>query len=89
MSKLAHGRSDDLSTTVLLASNKDVFLVPAMNVRMWLHEATKENLRKLKDFGYRFIGPERGEMACGEYGEGKMSSPRQILKEIIDYFITR
>ncbi len=89
MSKLAHGRSDDLSTTVLLASNKDVFLVPAMNVRMWLHEATKENLRKLKDFGYRFIGPERGEMACGEYGEGKMSSPRQILKEIIDYFKTR
>ena len=50
-----------------------------MNVRMWLHKATQKNLRILQDYGYHFIGPEKGEMACGEYGEGKMSSPRQIL----------
>ena len=49
-----------------------------MNVRMWLHKATQSNLKILQDFGYLFIGPEKGEMACGEFGEGKMSSPRQI-----------
>ena len=49
-----------------------------MNVRMWIHKATQQNVKILKDYGYLFIGPEKGEMACGEYGEGKMSSPRQI-----------
>ena len=78
MSKLSIGRAEDLATTVLLASNKEILLVPAMNVRMWLHKATQTNLRTLQDFGYLFIGPEKGEMACGEFGEGKMSSPRQI-----------
>ena len=78
MSKLSVGKAEDLATTVLLASNKDILLVPAMNVRMWVHKATQSNLKILQDFGYLFIGPEKGEMACGEFGEGKMSSPRQI-----------
>jgi len=86
MSKLSIGRAEDLATTVLLASNKEVLLVPAMNVRMWLHKATQSNLKILQDFGYLFIGPEKGEMACGEFGEGKMSSPKQIYVYIKNYF---
>jgi phosphopantothenoylcysteine decarboxylase / phosphopantothenate---cysteine ligase len=86
MSKLSIGKAEDLATTVLLASNKDILLVPAMNVRMWLHKATQENFKVLQDFGYLFLGPERGEMACGEYGEGKMSSPRQIYGFLKNYF---
>ncbi len=86
MTKLSLGKAEDLATTVLLASNKDVLLVPAMNVRMWLHKATQKNFKILQDFGYYFIGPEKGEMACGEYGEGKMSSPRQILSYLNNYF---
>ena len=65
MTKLSAGKAEDLATTVILASNKDVLLVPAMNVRMWLHKATQINLKTLQDFGYLFIGPEKGEMACG------------------------
>ena len=86
MTKLSIGKAEDLATTVLLASDKDILLVPAMNVRMWLHKATQNNFRILQDYGYIFIGPEKGEMACGEYGEGKMSSPRQIYSYIKDYF---
>tara|TARA_B100001564_G_scaffold40855_1_gene29431 strand:+ start:13796 stop:15025 length:1230 start_codon:yes stop_codon:yes gene_type:complete len=86
MTKLSIGRAEDLATTVLLASNKDILLVPAMNVRMWLHKATQRNFKILQDYGYKFIGPEKGEMACGEYGEGKMSSPRQIFSYIKNYF---
>ena len=86
MSKLSVGKAEDLATTILLASDKDILLVPAMNVRMWLHKATQSNFKILQDFGYLFIGPERGEMACGEFGEGKMSSPRQILQYLKSYF---
>ena len=86
MTKLSIGKAEDLATTVILASNKDILLVPAMNVRMWLHKATQKNLKILKDYGYNFIGPEKGEMACGEFGEGKMSSPRQIYSYLKDYF---
>mgnify|MGYP006143288003 FL=1 len=86
MSKLSIGRSEDLATTVLLASNKDILLVPAMNVRMWLHKATQANSKILQDYGYLFLGPEKGEMACGEFGEGKMSSPRQIYTYLKNYF---
>ena len=86
MTKLSIGRAEDLATTVLLASNKDILLVPAMNVRMWFHKATQQNLKILQDYGYHFIGPEKGEMACGEYGEGKMSSPRQIYSYLKNYF---
>ena len=86
MTKLSLGKAEDLATTVILASNKDILLVPAMNVRMWIHKATQKNVKILKDYGYLFIGPEKGEMACGEYGEGKMSSPRQIYSFIEKYF---
>ena len=86
MSRLSIGRAEDLATNVLLASNKDILLIPAMNVRMWLHKATQSNLKILQDFGYLFLGPEKGEMACGEFGEGKMSSPRQIYKYLKNYF---
>jgi phosphopantothenoylcysteine decarboxylase/phosphopantothenate--cysteine ligase len=86
MAKLAVGKAEDLATTVLLASNKDIILVPAMNVRMWLHKATQKNVKSLLDFGYKFLGPTNGEMACGEYGEGKMSSPLQIFLHLKDYF---
>jgi phosphopantothenoylcysteine decarboxylase/phosphopantothenate--cysteine ligase len=89
MTKLSIGKAEDLATTVLLASNKDILLVPAMNVRMWLHKATQKNLKILQDYGYNFIGPEKGEMACGEFGEGKMSSPRQIYFYLKNYFKER
>tara|TARA_B100000686_G_scaffold121028_1_gene128059 strand:- start:215 stop:1420 length:1206 start_codon:yes stop_codon:yes gene_type:complete len=86
ISKLSTGSSDDLASTVILASDKDIFLTPAMNVRMWEHPSTKENLNKLKTFGYKIIGPETGEMACGEFGEGKMTEPDEIIKKIENYF---
>ena len=86
MSKLSRGSADDLATTVILASDKQTFLVPAMNVRMWEHKATQRNLNKLFSYGYKFIGPIDGEMACGEYGKGKMSSPRQIVSYLEKYF---
>ena len=85
ISKLSTGSSDDLASTVILASDKKIFLVPAMNVRMWEHLSTKENLQKLKSFGYQIIGPEIGDMACGEYGEGKMTEPVNIINYIDDY----
>ena len=86
MTKLSSGKAEDLASTVILASNKDIVLVPAMNVRMWLHQATQNNFKTLIGYGYKFIGPVTGEMACGEYGEGKMSSPRQIYSYLVDYF---
>ena len=86
ISKLSFGNSDDLASTVVLASNKQIILAPAMNVRMWTHKATQENVNKLKSYGYLFIGPEIGDMACGEYGEGKMSEPSQIITYLINFF---
>ena len=86
ISKLSRGSADDLASTITLASNKEIFLAPAMNVRMWLHKATQKNLKSLIEYGYRFIGPENGTMACGEYGKGKMSNPRQILSFLERYF---
>ena len=85
ISKLSQGSTEDLASTVVLASNKQVFLAPAMNVRMWDHQSTRDNLNTLKRYGYRFIGPEIGDMACGEYGEGKMSEPSDILNEILNF----
>ena len=82
ISKLSQGSSKDLASTVILASNKQIYLVPAMNVRMWEHQSTKNNLEILRSYGYNLIGPLIGEMACGEYGEGKMSSPDEIFDEI-------
>ena len=86
ISKLSSGSSDDLASTVILASDKNIYLAPAMNVRMWEHPTTKENLNKLKNYGYKIIGPEIGDMACGEFGKGKMTEPNDILKEIEIYF---
>jgi phosphopantothenoylcysteine decarboxylase/phosphopantothenate--cysteine ligase len=71
IAKLATGRADDLASILILASNKQVILAPAMNVRMWHHKSTQSNMDKLLDFGYLSVGPSIGEMACGEYGEGK------------------
>ena len=86
ISKLSQGKAEDLATTIMLASNKDILLVPAMNVRMWNHRATQENFKKLLSYGYKFLGPTEGEMACGEFGKGKMLSPRKIFNEIKKYF---
>ena len=86
ISKLSYGLADDLAATVTLASNKQVFLAPAMNVRMWEHQSNKDNIKKLKSFGYKLIGPNIGNMACGEYGEGKMSEPSEILNLLEDHF---
>ena len=87
ISKLSTGSSDDLASTVILASDKDIFLTPAMNVRMWEHPSTKENLNKLKKYGYKIIGPEIGDMACGEFGEGKMTEPNEIIRQLEVYFL--
>ena len=82
INKLSQGSSEDLASTVILASNKQIFLAPAMNVRMWEHQSTKDNLKTLKKYGYKLIGPVIGDMACGEYGEGKMLDLLEIFKKI-------
>ena len=89
ITKLSQGSSEDLASTVILASNKKIFLAPAMNVRMWEHQSTKDNLKKLKSYGYDFIGPAIGDMACGEFGEGKMSDPLEIFNKINDFLSSR
>ncbi|MDC3155732.1 bifunctional phosphopantothenoylcysteine decarboxylase/phosphopantothenate--cysteine ligase CoaBC [Candidatus Pelagibacter sp.] len=89
LSKLSQGSSEDLASTVILASNKQVFLAPAMNVRMWEHPSTKDNFKILKSFGYKFIGPVTGDMACGEYGEGKMSDPYDIFNKICSFLFSQ
>ena len=86
ISKISFGLSDDLASTVVFASDKKIFIAPAMNVRMWEHQSNKNNIKKLNDFGYEIIGPEIGEMACGEYGMGKMSEPEIIINYINNYF---
>ena len=85
ISKLSQGSSEDLASTVILASNKQVFLAPAMNVRMWEHQSTQNNLKILKNYGYRLIGPVVGDMACGEHGEGKMSNSIDIYNKISNF----
>lgn len=82
LAKMAGGLADDLASTVLLATDKKVLVAPAMNVRMWLHPATQRNVARLKQDGVLFVGPEPGEMACGEFGLGRMSEPAEILLAI-------
>ena len=89
LSKLSNGYTEDLASTVILASNKQVFLAPAMNVRMWNHQSTQNHIKILKGYGYKFIGPEIGDMACGEYGEGKMSDPVNIYDKIYNFLINK
>ena len=86
IAQLSYGLAEDLATTVALASDKQIFLAPAMNVRMWENKLTKLNLEKLIDSGYKIIGPDIGEMACGEFGSGKFSDPMQIFSVIKNYF---
>jgi phosphopantothenoylcysteine decarboxylase/phosphopantothenate--cysteine ligase len=82
LARMAAGLADDLATTLLLATDKPVLAAPAMNVRMWLHPATRRNLDRLKNDGVLFIGPEPGPMACGEFGPGRMSEPPAIAEAI-------
>ena len=86
ISKFSYGNAEDLASTLVLASDKKVVLVPSMNIRMWMHQATKENISKLLGYGYICVGPEVGEMACGEYGEGKMSEPTKIVDFLNNFF---
>ena len=86
LAKMAHGRADDLASTVLLATDQSVLVAPAMNVRMWEHAATQANLKTLAERGVRVVGPSEGDMACGEYGMGRMAEPDQILAAIEGYF---
>ncbi len=82
MAKMASGRADDLASTALLATDKPVLLAPAMNVRMWLHAATQRNIAQLRADGVAFVGPNDGDMACGEFGPGRMAEPHEILTAI-------
>jgi phosphopantothenoylcysteine decarboxylase/phosphopantothenate--cysteine ligase len=82
LAKIAHGLADDLATAVLLATDKRVLVAPAMNVRMWEHPAMQRNLATLRADGIRFVGPDEGEMACGEFGLGRMAEPATILEAI-------
>ena len=81
MAKAAQGMANDLASTTLLATDKKIIMAPAMNVRMWQHEATQRNLAQLKKDGVSIIGPENGDMACGEFGPGRMSEPQDIAAE--------
>lgn len=78
----AAGISNDLATTVLLAANKPIFFVPSMNVEMWKNPITQRNIKFLKNNNFNFIGPDSGDLACGEEGEGRMSEPQEIFKYI-------
>ena len=84
LAKMRAGLADDLATTALLATDKPVMAAPAMNVRMWDHPATQENIQALRDRCISIIGPEEGDMACGEYGMGRMTEPGDILKAVLD-----
>ncbi|WP_170551545.1 bifunctional phosphopantothenoylcysteine decarboxylase/phosphopantothenate--cysteine ligase CoaBC [Ruegeria atlantica] len=82
MGKMATGLANDLASTLLMATDTPVLCAPAMNVRMWDHPATQRNLKQLQADGVRFVGPNEGDMACGEYGPGRMSEPLEIVAAI-------
>lgn len=86
MARMAHGLANDLASTALLATDKKVLIAPAMNVRMWLHPATQRNFETLLADGVDFVGPNEGDMACGEYGPGRMAEPAEILAAIESHF---
>ncbi len=89
MAKMAHGLANDLATTTLLATDTPVLIAPAMNPQMWNNAATKHNVEILKKRNLTFIGPEQGEMACGETGLGRMSEPEDIFNAITDFFFEK
>ena len=82
LAKMAHGLADDLASTLLLATDKKILVAPAMNLRMWLAPPTVRNVAALRGDGVIFAGPANGDMACGEYGPGRMSEPLEILAAI-------
>jgi phosphopantothenoylcysteine decarboxylase/phosphopantothenate--cysteine ligase len=84
MAKMANGLANDLASTVLLATDKPVLVAPAMNVRMWLHAATRRNVELLRADGASFVGPDEGDMACGEFGPGRMAEPERIAEAAVE-----
>src|SRR5688572_32972412 len=80
LAKMAAGIADDLATTLLLATDKKVLASPAMNVRMWQHDATRRNVARLRDDGILILEPGEGEMACGEYGPGRLPEPADLVE---------
>ncbi len=82
LARMAGGHANDLATTILLATDKPVIVAPAMNVRIWQHEATRANVATLRERGVTVIEPDEGPMACGEYGPGRLPEPTEILKQL-------
>ena len=89
IAKMAHGLADDLATTTLLATDTPVIVAPAMNVRMWEHPATQRNLSTLKSDGIELVGPDKGTMACNEYGMGRLSEPLEMIAALEKHFEAR
>lgn len=89
MAKAANGIANDLASTTLMATDKPVLFAPAMNVRMWEHAATQRNLKTLQEDGALFAGPNEGDMACGEFGPGRMAEPHEIADAVEAYFAKR
>ena len=89
MAKMTNGMANDLASTLLLATDTPVLIAPAMNVRMWIHPATQRNLAQLNADGIMTVGPNPGDMACGEYGLGRMSEPLEIVDAIAAHFSPR
>jgi len=89
LAKMAAGIADDLATTLLLATDKPVVVAPAMNVRMWLHAATQRNVNLLQQDGVRVLDPDEGDMACGEFGPGRLPEPADILQRCDDLLSAR
>ena len=88
MAKMAAGIADDLATTLLLATDKPVLAAPAMNVRMWQHAATQRNIAQLRADGITVLDPDDGDMACGEYGPGRLPEPQAIYAAIVEKLAT-
>lgn len=82
LAKMVGGRADDLASTLLLATDTPVLVAPAMNVRMWMHSATQRNVATLREDGIKFVGPNEGDMACGEFGPGRMAEPLEIVAAV-------
>lgn len=86
IAKLAYGIADDLLSTLCIAADRDLVVAPAMNKQMWLHPTVQTNVEKIRDFGVMVWGPDSGEQACGDEGEGRMSEPAEIVKRIVRLF---
>ena len=83
ISSVANGLATDLAQTILMATTKQIVFAPSMNVRMWENKLFQKNIEALKSNGSKFLGPCEGEMACGEYGMGRMMEPQQIIKSLV------